>query len=96
MPVIINPPDRPFPPGHPFAHPCILFVASHGSAGTLEPAAAGSNDEPSKVGEEAFSRFRQRLWHDVATSIKYPLVPQRERDLEDIAFEILRERYQGR
>lgn len=96
MPVTDHPPGTPFPKGHPFANICISFVPGHRSASTPRRTAGLRNDEERKADEEAFRRFRQRLSRDVATSIKHPLVPQRERDLEDIAFELLRERYKGR
>jgi|GEM_PF-6292995 len=94
---IIHPPGTSLAPNHPFVNVCILFVPRHRPAsGPMRTVGQGNDVERRKADEEAFWSFKRRLLDDVATSIKYPLVPLREPDLEDIAFEILRERYRGR
>lgn len=97
MPVIIHPPGTPLEPDHPFAKVCILFAPRLRSPSMTKRATGQRNDvELPKSNEDEFGFFKRRLYDDIAISIKYPLVPQPVPDLEDIAFEILRERYKGR
>ncbi|OWW18350.1 hypothetical protein AYR66_02580 [Noviherbaspirillum denitrificans] len=94
MPVIYHPPGTPISPDQPFANVCILFAPKYRPA--IVSADQRNDVERREHDEEAFESFKRRLYDDVSTSNKYPLVPRRERDLEDIAFEVLRERYPGR
>lgn len=97
----IHPPGTPLPPDHPFAKTLIYFVARRHACTPKKSRMASRPTRARKNGtdtEDAYLKFRLMLQHlldgsqcPVDDAKTTPLVPQRPPDLEDIAFEILRQ-----